>query len=158
MPHIIKRHSIFYCCALYIGNPMQILLQLLTTLTVWISFFPIYSLVLDSGLLVVFFTHWFPCFRFWPLGRCHTYNSFINHHLPTPLPPPSPNISLLLSFVDLQRAWWIGPRREKTYLRGFANNTGADQPAHPRSLISVFVIRVLERTILKLAASQISFF
>ena len=27
----------------------------------------------------------------------------------------------------------IGPRREKTCLRGFANNTGADQPAHPQS-------------------------
>ena len=36
-----------------------------------------------------------------------------------------------------------GPQREKTCLRGFANNTGADQPAHPRSLISAFVIRFL---------------
>ena len=26
-----------------------------------------------------------------------------------------------------------GPRREKTCLRGFANNKGADQPAHLRS-------------------------
>ena len=34
-----------------------------------------------------------------------------------------------------------GPQREKTCLLGFANNTGADQPAHPRSLISAFVIR-----------------
>ena len=33
------------------------------------------------------------------------------------------------------------PQREKTCLRGFANNTGADQPAHTRSLISAFVIR-----------------
>ena len=33
-----------------------------------------------------------------------------------------------------------GNRREKTCLRWFANNTGADQPAHPRSLISAFVI------------------
>ena len=33
-----------------------------------------------------------------------------------------------------------GPRREKTCLRGFANNKGADQPAHPRRLISAFVI------------------
>ena len=33
-----------------------------------------------------------------------------------------------------------GPKREKTCLQGFANNTGADQPAHPRSLISTFVI------------------
>ena len=38
----------------------------------------------------------------------------------------------------------IGPRREKTCLRGFANNTGADQPAHPRSLINAFAIRFLK--------------
>ena len=51
-----------------------------------------------------------------------------------------------------------GPRRKKTWLQGFGNNTGADQPAHPRSLISAFVIRVLERTISRLATSKISFF
>ena len=48
------------------------------------------------------------------------------------------------------------PRREKTCLRGFANNTGADQPAHPRSLISAFVNRFLEITICKLATGKIS--
>ena len=37
----------------------------------------------------------------------------------------------------------FGPRREKTCPRGVANNTGADQPAHTRSLISAYVIRVL---------------
>ena len=41
---------------------------------------------------------------------------------------------------------------------GFANNTGADQPVHPRSLISDFVICVLEGAISKLATSEISFF
>ena len=41
----------------------------------------------------------------------------------------------------------IGPQREKTCLRGFANNTGADQPAHPRSLISAIVIRFLQSSI-----------
>ena len=51
-----------------------------------------------------------------------------------------------------------GPRREKTCLRGLANNTGADQPAHPRSLISAFVIRFMERIICKLAAGEISIF
>ena len=51
-----------------------------------------------------------------------------------------------------------GPRREKTCLRGFANNTGADQPAHPRSLISAFVVRFLENFICKLATGEISFF
>ena len=43
-------------------------------------------------------------------------------------------------------------------VRGFANSTGAQQPAHPRSLISAFVIRVLESTMSKLATSEISVF
>ena len=51
-----------------------------------------------------------------------------------------------------------GPRGEKTCLQRFANNKGADQPAHPRSLISVFVIPFLESTISKLATSEISIF
>ena len=38
---------------------------------------------------------------------------------------------------------------------GFANNAGADQPAHPRSLISAFVIRFLERIICILATGEI---
>ena len=48
-----------------------------------------------------------------------------------------------------------GPRREKTCLWGFANNTGADQPAQPCSLISTFVIRVLESIICVLATGEI---
>ena len=52
----------------------------------------------------------------------------------------------------------IGPRREKTCHRGFANSTGADQPAHPRSLISAFVIRFEESTICRLATDEISIF
>ena len=51
-----------------------------------------------------------------------------------------------------------GSRREKTCLRGFANNKGADQPAHPRSLISAFVTRFLESIISRLATSGISTF
>ena len=51
-----------------------------------------------------------------------------------------------------------GPRREKTCLRGFLNNTGADQPAHPRRLISACVIRFLESIICKLGAGEISIF
>ena len=41
---------------------------------------------------------------------------------------------------------------------GFANNTGADQPAHPRGLISLSVIRLLESIISKLSSSEISIF
>ena len=48
------------------------------------------------------------------------------------------------------------PRREKTCLRGFANNTGSDQPAHPRRLIRAFVIRFLESIISKPASSEMS--
>ena len=52
----------------------------------------------------------------------------------------------------------FGPRREKTCLRRFANNTGADQPAHPGNLISAFVIRLLESILSKLAKNEISIF
>ena len=52
----------------------------------------------------------------------------------------------------------IGPQREKTYLRGLAYNTGVDQPAHSRSLISAFVIRFLKSIISKFATSENSFF
>ena len=51
-----------------------------------------------------------------------------------------------------------GPRREKTCLRKFANDNGADQPAHPRRLISAFVIRLSESIISRLATSEISIF
>ena len=48
--------------------------------------------------------------------------------------------------------------RDKTCPREAANNTGADQPAHPRSLISTFVIFFLESLICKLATGDISIF
>ena len=38
---------------------------------------------------------------------------------------------------------------------GVANNTGADQPAHLRSVISAFVILYLESIKCKLATSEI---
>ena len=40
-----------------------------------------------------------------------------------------------------------GPQREKTCLGEFANNTGADQPAHARSLISAFVVCFSESSV-----------
>ena len=49
---------------------------------------------------------------------------------------------------------------EKTCLSGFANNTGADQPAHSCRLISAFVIH-LSRSIIstrRLGMSKISIF
>ena len=50
------------------------------------------------------------------------------------------------------------PQHEKTSLRGFANNKGADQPAYPHGLISAFVIRLFESIISKLATGEISSF
>ena len=38
----------------------------------------------------------------------------------------------------------------------YANNKGADQPAHSRSLISTFVVRYLDNIISVLAISEIS--
>ena len=38
----------------------------------------------------------------------------------------------------------MGRNARKPVFGGFTNNTGADQPAHPRSPISAFVIRFLE--------------
>ena len=38
----------------------------------------------------------------------------------------------------------------------YANNKGADQPAHPRSLISAFVVRCLDSVILLVSISEIS--
>ena len=52
----------------------------------------------------------------------------------------------------------FGSQREKTCLRGFANNTGADMLAHPRILISAFVFRFLASIICKLATDEISIF
>ena len=49
-----------------------------------------------------------------------------------------------------------GPQHKKTCLRGFADNKGADQPAHRRRLISTFVIRFLESIISELATGEIS--
>ena len=51
-----------------------------------------------------------------------------------------------------------GPHREKTCLWDFANNTDEDQPAHPCSLTSAFVIRFVENIICKLATGKNSNF
>ena len=72
-----------------------------------------------------------------------------------------PDIAWLTFFDSYRESMLIskyGPRREKTCLRAFANITGADQPAHPRSLISAFVVLFLESIICKFATGKISFF
>ena len=51
-----------------------------------------------------------------------------------------------------------GPQGEKTCLQWFANNTHTDQPAHPCSLISAFVICYMESIVCKLVTGEISIF
>ena len=48
------------------------------------------------------------------------------------------------------------PCHEKMCLMSYANNQGADQPAHPRSLISAFVVRCLDSIIYLDSIAEIS--
>ena len=50
----------------------------------------------------------------------------------------------------------IGPGHAKMCLMPYVNNKGADQTAHPRSLISTFVVRCLDSMICILAISKVS--
>ena len=67
-------------------------------------------------------------------------------------------LCLFVMFYARSEQLFFGPQREKTCLRWFANNIGADQPAHVRSLICAFVIRFLESFICKLETGEISIF
>ena len=60
--------------------------------------------------------------------------------------------------VNIIAVPYAGPRREKICLWGCVNNEGADQPAHPRSLSSTFVIHILKSIRSKFATSEISVF
>ena len=51
-----------------------------------------------------------------------------------------------------------GPGHAKMSLMPYANNKGADQPVHLRSLISTFVVRCLDSKICILAISKVSRF
>ena len=46
------------------------------------------------------------------------------------------------------------PQRKKTCLWGFPINNGTDQPVHPRSLISAFIICLFERIVSRHATSK----
>ena len=50
----------------------------------------------------------------------------------------------------------IEPGHEKMCLMSYANNKGAYQLAHPRSLISAFVVRCLDSIIYLVCISEIS--
>ena len=48
-------------------------------------------------------------------------------------------------------------RAMRKHLMSYANNKDADQPAHPRSLISVFVVRCLDSVLSLVSETKISF-
>ena len=48
------------------------------------------------------------------------------------------------------------PGHEKMCLMSYTNNKGADQPAHPRSLISTFVVRCLDSVMYLVSVTKIS--
>ena len=50
----------------------------------------------------------------------------------------------------------VEPGHEKPCLMSYANNKGADQPAHPRSLISAFAVRCLDGIISLDSIAEIS--
>ena len=44
----------------------------------------------------------------------------------------------------------------RKHVMSYANNKGADQPAHPRSLISAFVVRCLDSVMSLVSVTKIS--
>ena len=69
---------------------------------------------------------------------------------------PNQQFSLTLSYwVTIQNnAYELG--HEKICFMSYANNKGADQPAHPRSLISAFVVHCLDSIISLDSIAEIS--
>ena len=56
----------------------------------------------------------------------------------------------------MQKLKTYEPGHKKMCLMPYANNKGADQPAHPRSLISAFVVRCLDSIISLDSIAEIS--
>ena len=54
---------------------------------------------------------------------------------------------LVIIFKWKQISFYFEPSHEKLCLMSYANNKGADQPAHLRSLISAFVVYCLDSII-----------
>ena len=57
-------------------------------------------------------------------------------------------------WIRLKIGVWNGPW--KTCVMSYANNKGADQPAHPRRLISAFVVRCLDSIMSLISETKIS--
>ena len=60
-----------------------------------------------------------------------------------------------MNYLHVWDSLIIKPSHEKTFFMPYANTKDADQPAHPCGLISVFVIRCLDRIIPMLIETKI---
>ena len=68
-------------------------------------------------------------------------------------------INFLLKCLRLYSGFFAcEPGHEKTCLMPYADTKGADQPAHLRSLISIFAVRCLDSMICILIISKVSRF
>ena len=65
--------------------------------------------------------------------------------------------SVLIVYAFLRETGYIHePGHEKMCLMSYANNKGADQPVHPCSLISAFVVRCLDSVMSLVSVTKIS--
>ena len=65
-------------------------------------------------------------------------------------------VALRWDNFNFKRQSIYDPCHEKMCLMSYAKNKGADQPAHPRSLISAFVVRCLDSVMFLVSVIKIS--
>ena len=63
-------------------------------------------------------------------------------------------VSKTVKYSNILKLFELG--HEEMCLMSYANNKGADQPAHPRGLISAFIVRCLDSTISLDSIAEIS--
>ena len=69
---------------------------------------------------------------------------------------PKQTVRIFIHTLNISVPIVTEPGHEKMCLISYANDKGADQPAHPRSLISAFVVRCLDSIISLNFIAQIS--
>ena len=121
-----------------------------------------------NKLKVSFFSHiiLLICIYIWHLGiilnanwsmESYQWLNFCDHKITKDLDSYFPvRVSGLLQTHLKQYDHKIEPRHDQTCLLPYANNKAADSLAHPRSLISAFVVRCLDSIISLLVIAEIS--
>ena len=102
----------------------------------------------DPGVILMF---WWPCGFYYEAFHVTAYFARCSHLISVLF------ITVITSLGD-DRIGLYGPGRAKTCLMSYANNEGADQPEHPRCLISAFVVRSVDSIISVSSRSEFSRF